>query len=173
MRVNRAMVIVVAALALGIGLGASDESIKIGVVDPDQAVSATEEGKQARDEFERKKREAEAQLAPLHERAQEMLKEFEAKRFVLSDDALFQKQLDLAELKNQIENKRKEIYGQLQVDRERLLGPLQKKLQGIVEEIGRKEGFTLILQSNTPGILYTREALDITDLVIEKFNKKG
>ena len=170
MRVNKVIITVAAAVLLLWGLGASDQSIRIGVVDLDQALVATDEGKQARDEFERKKREAEAKLQPLHERANEMFKEFEAKRFVLSDDALREKQLDLAELKNQIETKRREIQGQLEVDRERLVGPLIDKLTTIVEEVGRKEGFSLIIRRDTPGVIYTREALDITDLVIEKYN---
>ncbi len=173
MRVNKAILVIGVAMLLAWGLGATDESVKIGVVDLDQAVTSTDEGKKARDEFERKKREAEAKLQPLNERAQELWKEFEAKRFVLSDDALFQKQLDLAELKNQIENKRREIQGQLEVDRERLVGPLRTKLGEIVEAIGRDEGFSLILLRNAPGLMYSREALDITDLVIENFNKKG
>ncbi len=173
MRFNKAIVVLAAALLLGWGLGASDETFKIGVVDLDQAVTSTEEGKQAREEFERKKREAEARLQPLVERAQEAAKEFEAKRFVLSDDALRAKQLDLVEFRNQIESKQREIQGQLEVDRERLVGPLREKLVKVVEEVGREEGFSLIMLRNAPGVMYTREALDITDLVIERFNKKG
>ncbi len=39
--------------------------------------------------------------------------------------------------------------------------------------MGRDEGFSLIIHRNAPGIMYTKEALDVTDLIIEKFNKKG
>ncbi|MEE8580858.1 MAG: OmpH family outer membrane protein, partial [Myxococcota bacterium] len=173
MSVRKVSGVGVLIILLLVSLGAGEGVVKIGVVDLDQAVSSTDEGRAARDEFERKKREAEAKLQPLTERAKELLKEYEAKRFVLSDDALFQKQLDLAELRNQIENKRREIQGQLEVDRERLVGPLRAKLSGIVEEVGREQGFSLILQRNAPGVMYSREALDITELVIEKFNKKG
>ena len=173
MNANKTLVALLTAIVLGWGLGASDGDVKLGVVDLDQAVTSTDEGRKARDEFERKKREAEAKLQPLHERAQEMLKEFEAKRFVLSEDALYQKQLDLAEIRNEIESKRREIQGQLEVDRERLVGPLRTKLGSVVEDVGREEGFSLIIQRGAPGVMYSREALDITDLVIEKFNKKG
>ena len=107
------------------------------------------------------------------EQYREQLQELEAKKFVLSDDARFQKQLDLAELQNRIENHRKEMEGQLQVDRERLIGPLRTKLVKIVEEVGREEGFSLILHRNSPGIMYSKEALDVTDLIIAKFDKKG
>jgi Skp family chaperone for outer membrane proteins len=54
-----------------------------------------------------------------------------------------------------------------------LIGPLRTKLQNVVESVGRDEGFSLILHRGSPGIMYAKETLDITDLIIEKFNKKG
>jgi outer membrane protein len=170
---TRTLAILGAAAALGWGLGAGDDAVKIGVVDMEQAISSTEEGRAAREELERKKRDAEAQLQPMYEQFKQMREEMESKQFVLSEDALRQKRLDLAELGNQIQNRQKELEGKLQIDGERLVGPLQKKLMSIVEDIGRKEGFTLIIARGTPGVMYTREALDITDLVVEKFNRKG
>ena len=47
------------------------------------------------------------------------------------------------------------------------------KLGEIIDDIGKNQGFTLILRRGAPGFLYTREALDVTDLVIEKYNQKG
>ena len=47
------------------------------------------------------------------------------------------------------------------------------QLGEIVEEVGKSKGFTLILRRGTPGVLYSREKLDITDLVIEKYNAKS
>ena len=169
---GRALATVAAVALLLWGLGAKEERLRIGVVDLDQAITSTNEGRAAREEFERKKRSAEQMIIPLMERYQEKMKEFEAKKFVLSDDARFQKQLDMAELQNQIENKRKEVQGQLQVDRERLIAPLRNKLVDIVESVGREEGFSLILHRNAPGIMYSKETLDVTDVIIERFNKK-
>jgi Skp family chaperone for outer membrane proteins len=54
-----------------------------------------------------------------------------------------------------------------------MLAPLQSKLQGIIESIGKEQGFTLILSRNNPYVMYSREALDITDMVVARFNKKG
>ena len=173
MRIHKALLLLaLAAIVVG-GTGAQDEVYKLGVVDIDQAISSTEEGKAAREEFARKQREAEAKVQPLLERYKEMEADFKAKKFVLSEDALFQRQLDLVELRNSIQSRLKEIEGQLEVDRKRLEGPLSAKLVEIVEEIGKGEGFTMIMRRGAPGILYTREALDITDLVIQKYNRKS
>jgi outer membrane protein len=173
MQVHKATLLLALAALLVVGTAAQDEPIKIGVVDIDQAISSTEEGKAAREEFARKQREAEAKIQPLVERYRVLEEDLKAKKFVLSDDALFQKQLDLAEMRNQIQNKMKELEGQLQVDQKRLEGPLTKKLVQIIEAAGKNRGFTMILRRGAPGVLYTREALDITDIIIEKYNQKG
>ena len=173
MRAMTAVVCLGLAAILALATGASDEPIRIGVVDLDQALNSTDEGKKAREEMERKKREAEAKVQPMLDRYQQMQEELKSKRFVLSEDALFQKQLDLAELQNQIQTKLKELEGQLKVDQTRIEGPLLTKMNEIVQGIGRDGGFTLILERNAPGVMYSREALDVTPQVIQKFNEKG
>ena len=174
MRIHKAIVLLALAALVAWGTAATDDQpIKVGVVDIDRAISSTDEGKAAREEFARKQREAEGQIQPLVERYQALEEEMKAKKFVLSDEALFQKQLDLVEMRNQIQSKMKEIEGQMKVDQKRLEGPLIAKLGAIIEDIGKNQGFMLILRRGAPGFLYTREALDVTDLVIEKYNQKG
>jgi outer membrane protein len=173
MRVEKSILFFVLATVLVWGTAAQDEPVRIGIVDIDQAISSTEEGKAAREEFARKQRAAEGTLQPMYERYKVLEDELKAKKFVLSDEALFQKQLDLAETRNEIQNKMKAVEGQLQVDQKRLEGPLMAKLVTIIEEIGKSKGFTLIIRRGAPGMLYAREALDITDLVIEKYNAKS
>jgi outer membrane protein len=173
MQIHRAFVLLALGALLVWGTAAQDEAIKIGIVDIDQAISSTDEGKAAREEFARKQREAEQQMQPLMDRYKGVEEELKAKKFVLSEEALFQKQLDLAEMRNLIQNKIKELEGQLQVDQKRLEGPLTTKLVEIITDVGKTQGFTLILRRGTPGVLYTREALDVTDLIIKRYNQKG
>ena len=173
MRVHKAFVLLALAAILVWGTAAQDHTVKIGIVDLDLAISSTDEGKAAREEFARKQRDAESKIQPLYERYKTLEDDLKAKKFVLSDEALFQKQLDLAEMRNQIQNKAKELEGQLQVDQKRLEGPLTAKLVEIINEAGKGAGFTVIMRRGAPGLLYTREALDITDLIIEKYNSKS
>jgi outer membrane protein len=79
---------------------AAAEDVKIGIVDIEQALSSTDEGKAAREEISRKSREARAQLEPMMEQRKTLAEELQGKKYVLSDDALFQKQVQLAELEN-------------------------------------------------------------------------
>ena len=126
MQIHKALVLLGLAAILVWGTGAQDEGIKIGVVDIDQAISSTTEGKAAREEFARKQRDAEAKVQPMIEKYQGLEEDLKQKKFVLSDEALFQKQLDLASMRNEIETKMKELENQLQVDQKRLEAPLTK-----------------------------------------------
>lgn len=173
MQVHKAFVLLALAALLLWGTAADNEPVRIGVVDIDQAISSTKDGRAAREELARKQREAEAQIQPMIERYQALEEDMKQKRFALSDEALFQKNLDMAEMRNQIENKTKELDGQLQLDQRRIEAPLMKKMVDVIESAGKDAGFTIILRRGSPGLLYTREALDITDLIIEKYNQKG
>ena len=160
-------------LALGLSGAAGAEDVKIGIVDVEQALVSTDEGKAAREEITRKAREARAQVEPMLEQRKALAEELQGKKYVLSDDALFQKQVQLAELENKIKSKYEELEGQFKIEQGKMLGPLETKMRAIIEAIGKEQGFTLILQRNNPYLMYSREALDITDMVVARFNQKG
>jgi len=159
--------------ALATAAQAEQKAVKIGLVDVDQALNATEEGKAAREEFSRKARAAQAEIEPMLTRFQSLQEELKSKKYVLSDEALSQKQFEILELRNKLQAKRSEIEGQLKIEQGKMIKPLTEKLRKIVEDIGKEQGFTLIIQRNSPMVMYSREALDITDLVVARFNKQG
>jgi outer membrane protein len=168
---NKAIVIAIAVLVLGWGLGAEEHSAKIGIVDIDQAIGATGAGQAAKEELDQKKREAELELQPMVQRYQELAEEYQKKRVVLSDEKRREMELDITELGKRIELKQQEAQARLQMDFERLITPLQQRLDKAVGKVGRDGGYSLILVRGQPPILYSREALDITDLVIAQVEK--
>ncbi len=173
MRIDKALLLIAVGLLLGWGIGASDDPVKVGFVDVEQVLATVDSGKAAREELERKSREAQGRLAPLVEQLETMQKELQAKQFVMSEDAVRAKQLDLVELKNRYETKAKEEEGQFKVDQQRLIGPLIEKLESVIKEVGRENQFSVILRIDAPSLVYAREALDITDLIVKTFNGKG
>lgn len=174
MRIEKILLLLVAlALVVGWGIGATEDPVKIGFLDVDQVLAKVDSGKAAREELERKSRNAQGRLAPIVEQLEALQKELQAKQFVMSEDAVRAKQLDLVELKNRYETKVKEEEGQFKIDQQRLIGPLIEKLGAVVKEVGRDNGFSVILRIDAPSLVYAREALDITDLVVKKFNGKS
>ena len=173
MRFERAVLLIALGLALGWGLGATSEPTKIGFVDAQQVIATAASGKAAREELERKVREAEGRIAPLVQEYETKKKELEAKRFVMSEDAIKEKVLDLQSLENRLKGMSTEEQGKMEIDQQRLFGPLQEKFLEVVREVGRENGFSAVMLSDSPGLVYSREALDLTELVIKTFDKKS
>ncbi len=172
MKFEKFALLIVVGLVLGAGAIAQAEDSKIGFVDAQQVVATVDAGKQAQDELERKAREAQGRLSPLIEQLETLQKELQAKQFVMSKDAVQAKQLDLAELRNRIESQSQEEKSKLEIDQQRLLGPLQEKFVEVVRELGRENGYSAIFFSDAPGLVYRREALDVTEQVIKTFNAR-
>jgi len=173
MKIERVFLLLALGLTLGWGVGAANDPVKIGFVDVEQVMATVEKGKAAREELERKAREAQGRLAPLVEQIQNMDKELQSKQFVMSEEAVRAKQLDMAEARNKYDNEAKKEKGQLEVEQQRILGPLLERLQTVMNEVGRENGFSAILRTDTPGLEYSKESLDVTELVIKTFNGKG
>jgi outer membrane protein len=158
-------------LAIAIGaISAQAQDLKIGIVDTEQAFSSTDEGKKVVDELQRKQREAEAEIKPMIDRYRALAEEIQAKKFVLSEEALLAKQGEVANLEATIKSRQQELQSKLETDQVIMLRPLQKKLQTTIATIGKEGGYTMIVERNAPFLMYSREALDITDLVVAKFN---
>ena len=173
MKFERIMLVTALALALGWGLGATTEPTKIGFVDAQRVLVSVESGKAAREELDRKLREAEGRIAPLIQEFEAKQKELEAKRFVMSEDAIKEKVLDLQSLENRIKGMNAEEQGKMEIDQQRLIGPIQEKFIEVVREVGQENGFSAVMLSDSPGLIYKREALDLTELIIKTFDKKS
>jgi outer membrane protein len=152
-------------------LVASAQEVKVGFVDREKALFSTEQGKKARGELQSKVTAAKAQLQPMAEEIQKLQADLEAKKFVLSQEALRDMQAKMLELQNRYESKGKELENQLKIDQARLVAPLEDKLKATIEAIGKEQGFSLIMERQVPGLVYyAREAQDITDAVVTRFN---
>ncbi len=79
MKMDKTILLVAVALVFGWGIGATDDPAKIGFVDIEQVLATTDSGKAAREELERKGRDAQQRLAPLIEQLDALQKEQQAK----------------------------------------------------------------------------------------------
>lgn len=148
------------------------EEMKMGFVDMQKAIQETAAGKKAKkdleDEFNKKKKELEKKEADL----KKMNDDLEKKSLVLTDEV---KQKKAQELQQEM-LKYREIVAKSQMEiqkKERdLTAPIVQKLRDIVDEIAKKEGFTMVLEKSEQSVLWAKKDLDLTDRVIKEADKK-
>lgn len=162
-------------VALGLLLSATvaEAEFKLGVVDRRRAIMSSSAGRAGEDELAKLLEQKKKNIEPKEKELRRMAEEFEAQRFVLSQDALEDRQLDLMKRQRDLKREMEEAQESLKIEERKTLSPLLKELDAAVREVGLEKKFDLILDRSNPGVLYYVDALDITDLVIKRLNESG
>ncbi len=145
---------------------------KIAVVDLQKALQTVDAGKKAKANLEKEFNEKKKVLETEENAIKKMTEDFKKQSLVLSEDAKAKKQNEIQERVM----KYRELFGKSQMEiqgREReLTDPIIQKLKGVVEEMGNKKGYTMIVEKNENAILFSSAKEDLTEEVIKEFNKK-
>ena len=80
-------------------------------------------------------------------------------------------------LETEFESKRLDLkrrfedsQAELQKKDQELTGKIIQELQGIIKEVGDRDGYTLILELGSSPVLYFKKSSDITDDVLAVYN---
>ena len=163
--------ILMSALALGTSAFANTAA-KIGYVDMQKAIQEVAAGKKAKkeleDEFNKKKKELEKREADI----KKMGEDFEKRSMAMNEESRMKKQQEI-----QVEmRKYQELAAKSQMEiqkREReLTQPIVTKLRKILEDIAKKEDFTVILERSENAVMYAKKEIDLTERLIKEHDKK-
>jgi outer membrane protein len=161
----------IAAFALAWPGGASADT-KLGFVDMQKVVTQSKEAKSVETKLNDLLEKKRAQFKPKEEQFNKMRQELETQQGVLSPEALEERQIELAQMKSKLEREVEAAQEEVAIERRKMLAPLLKRIQDVIIEIGKKDGFSMVIERH-PGVLFMNDSLDITNSVIELLNKKG
>jgi outer membrane protein len=65
----------------------------------------------------------------------------------------------------------KKYEQELQQIQKQLVSQIKKDVLDLVNEVGKRDGYQLIIEK--VGVLYVPNAMDLTDRIIQEYNKKG
>jgi outer membrane protein len=150
---------------------ASAEDLKIAFVDARRCVSGSKQGKAAKDQLDKVSEQKRSELKPREDELKRLTEEFESQRFVLSKDALQEREIDLLKRRRDLERDFQAAQEELEIEQRRVMDPLLRDVRAAVQKVGETKGFTVILERGSPGVLYFEDGLDITDLVIQRLNE--
>lgn len=146
--------------------------VKIGIVDIPKAIQATKDGQKIKKELEEDYNKRKADLEKRVKDIGKMQADFDKKSLVLSDEARAKKQQEIeAEKAKYMELREKNLQDLSKKDRE-LSQPMIKKLNTVIGEIAKKEGYTVIMHKNDQNLVWASPDSDITDQVIKALEKK-
>ena len=149
----------------------AQERVKIGFIDIQRAISESNAGKRAKERFQAQVKKAEAELLKEKTELERLKADLDKKGPLMKEEE--RRNLE-GDLQRRYVNYQRTMTDQQQELRQKegaLTGDILKELEKIVNEIGKSDKFTLILERNQ--ILYSDQGIDVTNKVIEVFNSRN
>jgi outer membrane protein len=115
------------------------------------------------------------QAQAMKDEIEKLTKEIDNQALMLSDEAKEKKRQEIDQKNRDYEQFVTEIWGTDGKAARReleLTKPLVSKIDKILEDLGNKEGFDLIIDIEESSIVFSKEGLDLTDRVLEELNKE-
>jgi outer membrane protein len=175
------------AVVWGLGLAETAHAQKVGVVDLQAVLDQSTRGRSAKDRLrelgDKLQQEVKSKLEFKRQKEEELQKlqsEFRSQKDLLTEQARAAKDEDYRrrarELKRFIDDTNRFTEDATQEFREREMRETQGLLlsvRRVVQEIGEREGYQLVLEGNenTAVVLYFNQSIDITPKIVQRFDQ--
>ena len=141
---------------------------KIGVINLQKILETSASGKAIQSELKSQKDKMEADLKKIGADIDDIRKRLESESMVMGKEAREEKERESRIKINDFKSLQQKYRSDLQEIEANLINQLKNDINDIVQEIGKKEGYLLII--NKFGVIYSPNSIDITDTVIAKLN---
>jgi outer membrane protein len=164
-------------LALALSLcaltaGAARADLKIGYVDLQRALNESEAGRQAKEKFKVQVDRLQGDLKKKKDSLDAMKEQLEKKASVMKDEEARNLEKDYQRKLRDFERAYKDSQGELQQKDNELTVELLKQLQGVIEQFGKENGYSIILEQSSSSVLYGSPELDLTEQIIARYNAR-
>jgi len=174
-----AAVFVVLLCLIGVGSGfAAEGTVKIATMSLPEILSKSTAGQEARRQLEDKVVEFQTKIQQEQEKQDGLRSDIEKKSSIWSEEVRQEKERDLLKMGQELKLMSEDAQFELQKLEKKIMAPILKELHEVIAEVGKQQSFTLIFENTNKGLesrsglLYSDEALDISDLVREALEKR-
>jgi outer membrane protein len=151
-------------------LSYAQQPMRIGVVDSQEVLEKSQEGKRVTAQIESKNKTLQEDLVRLDDKIRELETKLNTQRLTLSQEALSNLLSDIDKRRTErarfVEDSRRELNDLTQ----RLFQRLQGELVPIINEIGKEKNLDIIFDRGSSGIIFYNPAVDLTPEVIQKYD---
>ena len=177
MLINKMVRVILAGLVLipltAISLLAQD--VKIGYID---SIKIFEQYKETQDAEQLYRREVDGWTVEKQAMEQAIVRlqeELKAQSLMLSEEKKKEKKLDLDRKMQEYQQFMEETFGDNGLAARRnkeLTQPIVDKINRILEDIGKDQGYAIIFDVARADVVYADKALDLTEVVLQKLNEQ-
>jgi outer membrane protein len=159
----------VAALAIP-ALAQSSAPARVAVIDVNKVLSSSSAGKAAAAKLKQLQEDKMARAQKLDEEIKQLDSDINTKKISLSEEKLADMQKQLSDKRIAMQRFAQDADRELQEAQARVMQDLNVKIMPVVDQIGKEMGLAAIFNKFESGLIYASDAIDITDVVVKRFN---
>ncbi len=144
------------------------DDLKVGYVDMQKVYDTSNEFQRAKKRVEAKRDEIQKKIDESEKRLQAFMEDTQKQLSLMSEAARLQKKDEYVKIMSEYRDQAMKSQKDIMDFSNKVLGPIQGKIQDVINQIGLSEGFTLILLKDAT--LYAMPHLDITAKVVKRLN---
>ncbi|KPK01180.1 MAG: hypothetical protein AMK71_06540 [Nitrospira bacterium SG8_35_4] len=165
--------LVLLAIITFFAVNAHAAEFKIAYVDLNKALNESAKGKTAVTILEDLVKEKQSVIIEKEKELKALDDEIAKQASILNPDAIREKQAKREKLMRDYQRMVKDSQDEVQQKRNDFMEAIIKDLRQTVVRIGKEKGYSIIFERVASGILYIPEEVDVTDMLIEQFNKES
>ncbi len=144
--------------------------MKIAYIDLQKALNLSEAGKDAKDKINERVKQFEALLETSRNDLEKMQQELEKQALLLSESARAEKERNYQQKVKEFQRFTKDAQEELQQQDADFTRSILRDMMSIVQTLGKKQGYSLILEKTESSVLYASDSIDITEAMIKEFD---
>jgi len=144
--------------------------IKIGVLDMKRLQQRSANFQRIKEELKQKYNAFQKKLDGERARIEKLEKDLQKQAMMLSLDAKENKEMELGKLTRHYKYMVGEVTQEMKDAEFEATRKVGKEIEKVVDKIGQKEGYTVILEQGAVGLIYYNNAIDITAQVIKAYD---
>jgi outer membrane protein len=145
---------------------------KIGIVDLQRALNESSAGKKAKEQFKVEFDKMQNSLKGEKDRLDRMKDDLEKQSVVLKEDERKNKAEEFERRRRDLRRKLEDSDAELRKKDQELTGDILKDLAEVIQQIGQRDGYTVILENSSSSVLYGAKSIDMTEEVIKTYDSR-
>jgi len=142
---------------------------KIGFVDMQQAINSSNAGKEAKEQLSTRLKKYQDEINTRQEELRRLKNDLEKQGMLLSESARSSKEKDYQQKLKEFQRFTKDAQDELQAKDEELTRKILESMETIIQEYGKKHGYTFIFIKNE-SMLFVDEKADVTEDILKLYN---
>lgn len=155
----------------GVAVAQQEPGLTVAVIDNDRVLEESNPGKVARQRLEESANRWQQRIEQKRRELDDLQRQRQQQALTLSPEALRRLDAQIEEKQVEMDRLRADAQRDFNRLRDQVLGELEQELVPMVQRLAQENGYQIILNSQTPGLLYFSTAIDATDQLIALINR--